>query len=92
VKDPAARSGNTLQLRVHVVAICRAARILLARPSFGCGSSREAAVWSLTECGIGCVIAPSFGDIFNDNAFQNGLLPLRLPSMPPIRFGLAKDR
>ena len=52
--------------------------ILLAGPNFGCGSSRETAVWSLMEAGIRCVIAPSFGDIFHDNAFQNGLLPIRL--------------
>jgi 3-isopropylmalate/(R)-2-methylmalate dehydratase small subunit len=54
------------------------ARILLAGANFGCGSSRETAVWALMESGIRCVIAPSFGDIFHDNAFQNGLLPLRL--------------
>ena len=52
--------------------------ILLAGPNFGCGSSRETAVWSLMESGIRCVIAPSFGDIFHDNSYQNGLLPLRL--------------
>jgi 3-isopropylmalate/(R)-2-methylmalate dehydratase small subunit len=56
----------------------RQARIILAGPNFGCGSSRETAVWSLMEAGIRCVIAPSFGDIFHDNAFQNGLLPLKL--------------
>jgi 3-isopropylmalate/(R)-2-methylmalate dehydratase small subunit len=56
----------------------RDARIILAGPNFGCGSSRETAVWSLMEAGIRCVIAPSFGDIFHDNAFQNGLLPLKL--------------
>jgi 3-isopropylmalate/(R)-2-methylmalate dehydratase small subunit len=54
------------------------ARIILAGPNFGCGSSRETAVWSLMEAGIRCVIAPSFGDIFHDNSFQNGLLPLKL--------------
>ena len=59
------------------------ARFLLAGPNFGCGSSRETAVWSLQEAGIRCVIAPGFGDIFHDNAFQNGLLPLKLP-MPDI--------
>jgi 3-isopropylmalate/(R)-2-methylmalate dehydratase small subunit len=53
--------------------------VLLAGPNFGCGSSRETAVWSLQEAGIRCVIAPSFGDIFHDNAFQNGLLPLKVP-------------
>jgi 3-isopropylmalate/(R)-2-methylmalate dehydratase small subunit len=55
------------------------ASILLAGPNFGCGSSRETAVWSLQESGYRCIIAPSFGDIFHDNAFQNGLLPLKLP-------------
>jgi 3-isopropylmalate/(R)-2-methylmalate dehydratase small subunit len=56
----------------------REANILLAGPNFGCGSSRETAVWSLMEAGISCVVAPGFGDIFHDNAFQNGLLPIRL--------------
>jgi 3-isopropylmalate/(R)-2-methylmalate dehydratase small subunit len=55
-----------------------ACRIILAGPNFGCGSSRETAVWSLLEAGIRCVIAPSFGDIFHDNAYQNGLLPLKV--------------
>jgi 3-isopropylmalate/(R)-2-methylmalate dehydratase small subunit len=59
------------------------ARILLAGANFGCGSSRETAVWALMESGIRCIIAPSFGDIFHDNAFQNGLLPLRI-DMPQI--------
>jgi 3-isopropylmalate/(R)-2-methylmalate dehydratase small subunit len=54
------------------------ARFILAGANFGCGSSRETAVWSLREAGIRCVIAPSFGDIFHDNAYQNGLLPLKL--------------
>jgi 3-isopropylmalate/(R)-2-methylmalate dehydratase small subunit len=54
------------------------ARFILAGPNFGCGSSRETAVWALREAGIRCVIAPSFGDIFHDNAYQNGLLPLKL--------------
>jgi 3-isopropylmalate/(R)-2-methylmalate dehydratase small subunit len=52
--------------------------VLLAGPNFGCGSSRETAVWALMEAGVRCVIAPSFGDIFHDNAFQNGLLPIRM--------------
>jgi len=54
------------------------ARILLARDNFGCGSSREHAVWSLMEFGFGCVIAPSFADIFFSNCFKNGLLPVVL--------------
>jgi len=57
----------------------RDARILLAGPNFGCGSSREMAVWALQERGIGCVIAPSFGDIFFGNCLQNGVLAIRLP-------------
>jgi 3-isopropylmalate/(R)-2-methylmalate dehydratase small subunit len=51
------------------------ARILVARRNFGGGSSREAAVYALVDYGIGCVIAPSFGDIFASNAVNNGLLP-----------------
>lgn len=57
----------------------RGAPILLSGPNFGCGSSREHAVWALQGLGIRCVIAPSFGDIFYANCFQNGLLPLRIP-------------
>lgn len=57
----------------------RRACILVAGANFGCGSSREAAVWALTGFGIRCVIAPSFGDIFYENSFKNGLLPLVLP-------------
>ncbi|GAA5237088.1 3-isopropylmalate dehydratase small subunit [Verticiella sediminum] len=56
----------------------RNAPILLAGENFGCGSSREAAVWALMDIGIRCVIAPSFGDIFFNNCFQNGMLPIRL--------------
>jgi 3-isopropylmalate/(R)-2-methylmalate dehydratase small subunit len=55
------------------------APILLAGPNFGCGSSREGAVWTLQGIGVRCVIAPSFGDIFFSNCFQNGVLPVRLP-------------
>ncbi|HET6536964.1 MAG TPA: 3-isopropylmalate dehydratase small subunit [Sphingopyxis sp.] len=57
---------------------CRKARILIADRNFGCGSSREHAVWALTDFGIACVIAPSFGDIFSNNARKNGLLLIRL--------------
>lgn len=55
------------------------ASILLARENFGCGSSREHAVWALENFGIRCVIAPSFADIFFNNCFKNGVLPLCLP-------------
>ncbi len=56
----------------------RGAKILLAGENFGCGSSRETAVWALWDLGVRSVIAPSFGDIFYGNCFQNGLLPIRL--------------
>jgi len=56
----------------------REAPILLAAQNFGCGSSRESAVWSLRAIGIRCVIATSFGDIFFGNCFQNGVLPIVL--------------
>jgi len=55
------------------------ASILLARENFGCGSSREHAPWALTEYGFRVIIAPSFADIFFNNSFKNGLLPLILP-------------
>jgi len=55
------------------------AQVLVARRNFGCGSSREAAVYALADHGVRCVIAPSFGDIFASNAVKNGLLPARLP-------------
>ena len=58
----------------------RNSQILISGENFGCGSSRERAVWSLMKFGIRCVIAPSFADIFRDNAFQNGLLPVALPA------------
>jgi 3-isopropylmalate/(R)-2-methylmalate dehydratase small subunit len=58
----------------------RSAPFLLAGENFGCGSSREGAVWALRGIGIRCVVAPSFGDIFFSNCFQNGVLPVRLPA------------
>lgn len=56
----------------------RRAGVLIAGSNFGCGSSREHAVWALLDYGIGAVIAPSFGDIFRNNAVQNGLLLVAL--------------
>lgn len=56
----------------------RNAKILLAGANFGCGSSREGAVWALMQMGLRSVIAPSFGDIFFNNCFQNGMLPVVL--------------
>lgn len=59
----------------------RQARILVCTgPNFGCGSSREHAPWALLDFGIKCIIAPSFGDIFFNNTFKNGMLPLRIES------------
>jgi 3-isopropylmalate/(R)-2-methylmalate dehydratase small subunit len=58
----------------------RGAQILLARENFGCGSSREHAVWALADFGFRCVIAPSFADIFHSNCLKNGFLPVVLPA------------
>jgi 3-isopropylmalate/(R)-2-methylmalate dehydratase small subunit len=58
----------------------REAKILVAAENFGCGSSREAAVWALLAYGIRAVIAPSLGDIFHQNCFKNGVLPVILPA------------
>ena len=55
------------------------ASVLLARKNFGCGSSREHAPWAIDQYGFRCVIAPSFADIFFNNCFKNGLLPIVLP-------------
>jgi len=57
----------------------RKAKILVAGDNFGCGSSREHAPWALMDFGIRCVISTSFGDIFYNNCFKNGLLPIALP-------------
>lgn len=57
----------------------RHAEILVAGDNFGCGSSREHAPWALKDFGIRCIIAPGFADIFFNNSFKNGLLPIALP-------------
>ncbi len=57
----------------------RKAEVLIAYENFGCGSSREHAPWALLDFGIRCVIAPDFADIFFNNSFKNGILPVRLP-------------
>jgi 3-isopropylmalate/(R)-2-methylmalate dehydratase small subunit len=57
----------------------RNAKILIAHENFGCGSSREHAPWALLDFGITCIIAPGFADIFYNNCFKNGILPVRLP-------------
>ena len=67
----------------------RAARILVVAENFGCGSSREMAVWALDAYGIRAVIAPSLGDIFLENCFKNGLLAVLLP--PAIVAGLRRQ-
>ena len=56
------------------------ASVLVTGANFGCGSSREGAVWALMAAGLRCVIAESFGDIFYNNCFQNGVLPVVLPA------------
>jgi len=58
----------------------RGAQILLARENFGCGSSREHAPWALADYGFRVVVAPSFADIFFNNCFKNGILPVVLPA------------
>ena len=57
----------------------RKAQILVTGENFGCGSSREHAPWALMDFGIRCIIAPDFADIFYNNCFQNGILPIKLP-------------
>ena len=64
-------------------------KILLSRDNFGCGSSREHAVWALRDFGIKAVIASSFGDIFYNNSFKNGLLPIKVS--PDQRDALLAD-
>jgi 3-isopropylmalate/(R)-2-methylmalate dehydratase small subunit len=61
------------------------ASVLLARENFGCGSSREHAPWALDQYGFRALIAPSFADIFFNNCFKNGLLPIVLPAMDVAR-------
>ncbi len=58
---------------------CTEAKILIAGDNFGCGSSREHAPWALLDFGFRCLIAPSFADIFYNNCFKNGILPIVLP-------------
>jgi 3-isopropylmalate/(R)-2-methylmalate dehydratase small subunit len=69
----------------------RAARFLVAGANFGCGSSRERAVWALMRFGIRAVIAPSFAEIFRENAYQNGLLPVAIDADACTRLGAALE-
>ena len=75
-QDPSTRKPNpdfVLNLERY-----QGASILLARKNFGCGSSREHAPWALDQYGFRCILAPSFADIFFNNSFKNGLLPITL--------------
>jgi len=82
-QDPASRRPNPdfvlNQLRY------RCASVLLARRNFGCGSSREHAPWAIDQYGFRALIAPSFADIFFNNCFKNGLLPIVLPELEVAR-------
>jgi 3-isopropylmalate/(R)-2-methylmalate dehydratase small subunit len=69
----------------------RHACTILGGKNFGCGSSREMAVWALEEAGIRCVVAPSFGDIFYNNCLQNGLLPVTLDARDIARLAQAAE-
>jgi len=82
-QDPASRRPNpdfVLNLPRY-----QGASILLARANFGCGSSREHAPWALEQYGFRALIAPSFADIFFNNCFKNGLLPIQLPAAQVAR-------
>ena len=82
-QDPASRKPNpdfVLNLPRYA-----GASILLARKNFGCGSSREHAPWALDQFGFRAIIAPSFADIFFNNCFKNGLLPIQLPEATVAR-------
>jgi 3-isopropylmalate/(R)-2-methylmalate dehydratase small subunit len=81
--DPGEPDGDHSQRRPNPEFVLNQARyegaeVLLARENFGCGSSREHAVWALVDYGIRAVVAPSFADIFYGNSFKNGLLPIVL--------------
>ena len=73
------RDGNEVPDFVLNKPQYRDAQILVAGGNFGCGSSREHAPWAIADFGITCVIAPSFADIFYNNCFKNGILPIALP-------------
>ena len=76
-QDPATRRANPDFVLNQ--ARYQGASVLLARRNFGCGSSREHAPWALQQYGFKALIAPSYADIFYNNCFKNGLLPIRLP-------------
>ena len=68
------------------------AKILIAGANFGCGSSREHAPWALLDFGFRCIIAPSFADIFYNNCFKNGILPIALPQEEVSRLTQLAER
>jgi len=76
LREKEAESGGFILDRAEY----KGARILVAAENFGCGSSREGAVWALAGAGLRAWIAPSFGDIFFENSFKNGTLPIVLPA------------
>lgn len=82
-QDPATRRANPDFVLNQ--ARYRRASVLLARRNFGCGSSREHAPWALDQFGFRALIAPSFADIFFNNCFKNGLLPIQLPEAEVAR-------
>lgn len=69
----------------------RRARILIAGENFGCGSSREMAVWALHQFGLRCIVAPSFGAIFRSNCVRNALLPVELPAQTVAALAAAAE-
>ena len=69
----------------------RQSKILVAGENFGCGSSRERAVWALQKFGIRCVIAPGFADIFRENSYQNGLLPVIIGAAECVALGASLE-
>ena len=73
------RDGNEVEDFVLNQPAYRNAEILVAGDNFGCGSSREHAPWALLDFGIRCVVSTSFADIFYNNCFKNGILPIKLP-------------
>ena len=73
------QSGNEIPEFVLNKQQYRGAKILIAGENFGCGSSREHAPWAIKDFGISCIVAPSFADIFYNNCFKNGILPIQLP-------------
>jgi 3-isopropylmalate/(R)-2-methylmalate dehydratase small subunit len=86
------KNGNEISDFVLNQTTYRSSQIIVASSNFGCGSSREHAPWALFDFGIRCIIAPSFADIFFNNCFKNGILPIQLPADEALELmNLAKD-